>query len=168
MEVHLLKNFMRKITLIVVLAFQCWPCATVLARQGASANFEVIRADGRVEFLNSEGVVLKSITVEIADTPEAMSRGLMWRTGLDDTMGILFIYEDVRELAFWMRNTPTPLDIIFVSEGGRVINIAADTKPMSDRRYYSRGLAKYVVEVVSGFCARYGVVEGTLISWRRN
>jgi uncharacterized membrane protein (UPF0127 family) len=166
--VSLLKNFMRKTLLILVLAVLLWSCGATNAGKNEPGVPEVIRADGRVDFLNSEGNVLVSVTVEIADTPKAHTRGLMWRKGLDDTMGMLFIYEHVGELAFWMRNTPTPLDIIFISERGRVINIAANAKPMSDRFYYSKGLAKYVVEVVAGFCARYGVFEGTVIRWRRH
>ena len=126
-----------------------------------------IRADGRLDFINSEGRVLVSIAIEIADTPQARATGLMGRTGLNDSAGMFFVHDKAGPKNFWMRNTPTPLDIIFVSETGRVIHIAANTKPNSDTVYSSRGPARYVVEVLAGFCARHGVEKGTQISWKR-
>ena len=126
-----------------------------------------IRADGSLDFVSSEGRVLASITIEIADTPQARAVGLMGRKGLDDSMGMLFVHETAGPKSYWMRNTPTALDIIFVSAKGRVIHIAADTQPMSDTIYTSNGPAQYAVEVPAGFCSRHGVVEGTEIRWQR-
>jgi uncharacterized membrane protein (UPF0127 family) len=139
----------------------------VRAGQHRAGGSEGIRMDGHVDFLNSEGRVLASIAVEIADTELARRQGLMWRTGLDDTMGMLFIYTDTYERGFWMHNTPTPLDIIFVSEKRRIIHIAADAVPLSDTMLFSGGPAKYVVEVPAGFCRRYGIAEGAVINWQK-
>ena len=149
---------------LLILFVQLWPCSATEAGQNTLQYIKGIRTDGHVEFINSEGKIIASISVEIADTPEALRKGLMWRTGMDDTMGMLFIFENADSKAFWMKNTLTPLDIIFVSESGGVINIAANTKPMSTTRYKSNGPVKYVVEVIAGFCARHGVVEGTVIN----
>ena len=135
--------------------------------QAMAGRIGGIRADGKLDFIGPEGHVLASIAIEIADTPQARATGLMGRRGLDDSVGMLFVHEKAGMRAFWMRNTPTPLDIIFVSEKGRVIHVAANTKPMSDTVYSSTGPARYVVEVLSGFCARYAVVKGTRISWQR-
>jgi hypothetical protein len=129
---------------------------------------EGIRVDGSLDFLNSEGRVLASIAIEIADTAQSRRQGLMGRRGLDDSMGMLFVYEDAFERGFWMHNTPTPLDIIFVSKQRRVIRIAADTVPMSDAMHVSGGPAQYVVEVPAGFCKRHGITEGVVIRWRRS
>ena len=146
------------------------PGETGLAAQSGAAGIphsSVIRHDGSVDFLDPAGNLLVSIAVEFADTPGAHGRGLMWRTGLDDSMGMLFIYKQPEEQVFWMRNTPTSLDILFISGDGRVLNIARNTRPLSDTRYYSNGPAQYVVEVVAGFCARHGISDGTRVKWRR-
>jgi hypothetical protein len=142
-------------------------CLDVQAGRHRAGKSEGIRMDGRLDFLNSEGRVLASIAVEIADTELARRQGLMGRTGLDDTMGMLFIYADTYERGFWMHNTPTPLDIIFVSEKRRIIHIAADAVPLSDTMLFSGGPTKYVVEVPAGFCRRHGIAEGVVIMWRR-
>ncbi len=107
------------------------------------------------------------MVIEIAETPETRARGLMERRGLDDTAGMLFIYDTTGDRTFWMRNTPTSLDIIFVSEDKRVVNIAKHTQPMSDTNYYSKGPARYVVEARAGFTDRHGIKEGTQVRWQR-
>lgn len=145
----------------------CWLAVFAGPQPVAAGSSGAIRADGRLEFFNPEGRVLAAITIEIADTPQARATGLMGRRGLDDSMGMLFVHDEAGPKHFWMRNTPTALDIIFVSAEGRVIHIAADTRPMSDTVYSSSGPARYVVEVIAGFCARYGIAEGVQIFWQR-
>jgi uncharacterized membrane protein (UPF0127 family) len=137
------------------------------ADNSRSDGLHAVRSDGTLEFLDPLGNLLAAISIEIADTEQSRSTGLMWRTGLDDTMGMLFIYEYAQHLTFWMRNTPTPLDIIFISAGKKVIHIARNTLPMSDTHYFSHGAAQYVVEVPAGFCLRNKVKAQTRIRWRR-
>jgi len=148
------------------------PAIILLIGTGVTANQEReksqgIRPDGALDFLGPAGKLLTTITIEIADTDELRNRGLMWRTGLDDTMGMLFEFGRAQPLTFWMRNTPTALDIIFLSTEKTVINIAADTAPMSDTIYNSQAPAQYVVEVPAGFCRRHQVLPGMQVRWRR-
>ena len=126
------------------------------------------RNDGRLEFVNHDGMVRASITIEIAETRATRAKGLMGREEMDDNVGMLFVYQRAGDKVFWMRNTPLSLDIIFVSEDGAVLNIAGRTLPFSDNKYRSKGPAKYVVEVLSGFCDRYGIREGTRVRWYRH
>jgi uncharacterized membrane protein (UPF0127 family) len=81
--------------------------------------------------------------------------------------GMLFIFETPQTQTFWMRNTPSSLDMIFVDAGGRVLNVAAHTTPMSDRLYSSDGPAKYVLEAKAGFADRFGIRPGWSMRWRR-
>jgi uncharacterized membrane protein (UPF0127 family) len=155
------------LTGLLALGALTWLGAFGELQTAAAASNGGIRADGKLDFISSEGRVLASIDIEIADTPRARATGLMGRRGLDDSVGMLFVHEKVAPRRFWMRNTPTSLDIVFVSENHRVINIAANTTPLSDTVYSSKGPALYVVEVRAGFCVRHGIGEGTLIRWRR-
>ena len=77
---------------------------------------------------------------------EARARGLMGRVLSDYMAGMLFVFASADQQTFWMRNTPSSLDMIFVDAGGKVLNTAAYTTPMSDQLYSSVGPAKYVVE----------------------
>ena len=68
-----------------------------------------------------------AFSVEVADTPEAQARGLMFRTDLGDNEGMIFPYDGTRAQSFWMKNTPLPLDIIYIGPDRRISNIAAET-----------------------------------------
>ena len=126
-----------------------------------------IRPEGVVEFLQPNGSVAASLAVEIAETPEARSQGLMRRVLGDYMTGMLFLFETAQPQTFWMRNTPTSLDIIFVDERSQVLNIAPHTTPMSDQLYSSAGPAKFVVEAKAGFADRFGIRPGHSMRWKR-
>jgi uncharacterized membrane protein (UPF0127 family) len=139
----------------------------MLSRPRPAHAGPVIRPDGAVEFVRPDGSVAARLLVEIAETPEARAMGLMGRLLSDHTAGMLFLFEKAEPQVFWMRNTPTSLDIIFIDAGNRVLNIAAHTTPMSDRTYASAGSARYVVEAMAGFAERFGIREGFTLRWKR-
>jgi uncharacterized membrane protein (UPF0127 family) len=118
-------------------------------------------------FLKNDDSVIISIDIEIAETSLDHIKGLMFRGLKDFSSGMLFLFQDARYRSFWMRNTPGSLDIIFVGEDLRIINIAEKATLMSDTRYDSKSPAKYVVEVKSGFAEKYGTKAGDKISWER-
>ena len=104
-----------------------------------------------------------SVRVEIADTPEAIRRGLMWRSELADDAGMLFVFTDDQKRTFWMKNTPISLDILFIDRDLRVVSIARSTEPYSLARIPSGKPARYVLEVAAGFAARHRIEPGTRV-----
>ena len=101
-----------------------------------------------------------ALDVEIADTPARRSRGLMERTDIAPDEGMLFVFGPPREITMWMFNTPTSLDMIFLDPGGEVTHVAPDTVPFSTDVVSSRGPAAFVLEVVAGSAARWGLEPG--------
>lgn len=101
--------------------------------------------------------------VEIADDPDEQARGLMFRTGMAPDAGMLFIFPDPRPAAFWMKNTILPLDIVFIDATGRILNIAENTTPFSERALPSDGDALAVLEVNAGEAARRGFGPGVQV-----
>lgn len=104
------------------------------------------------------------VTVELARTREELSRGLMYRTELAEDAGMLFVFAGEAERSFWMKNTPIPLDILYIRDDGTVHSIAANTTPYSEKNVPSRGPARYVLEVPGGWAARHGVKPGDRVS----
>ena len=64
-----------------------------------------------------------SIEIEIAETPEEQSMGLMFRTSVPERTGMLFPYPRSQELTMWMRNTYVSLDMVFIRADGTVHRI---------------------------------------------
>ena len=98
--------------------------------------------------------------VEIADNEAARQRGLMEREPLPDDRGMLFQFPDVAERGFWMRNTPSPLDIIYIDPHGRIVSIARNTTPLSDEIIPSNGPASGVLELRAGRADEIGARPG--------
>ncbi|UYH54189.1 DUF192 domain-containing protein [Qipengyuania sp. SS22] len=106
-----------------------------------------------------------AIAAELADTPEAQTRGLMFRTELGDQEGMIFPYDGSTAQSFWMKNTPLPLDIIYIGPDGRISNIAAMTQPYSLEPVYSVGPVLGVLELRGGRAAELGIAPGDLVEW---
>ncbi|MFN3667756.1 MAG: DUF192 domain-containing protein [Brevundimonas sp.] len=102
--------------------------------------------------------------VEIADDEAERQRGLMEREPLADDRGMLFQFPDVAERGFWMRNTPSPLDIIYIDPNGRIVSIAKNAAPMSDAIIPSNGPASGVLELRAGRADEIGARPGDRVS----
>ena len=102
--------------------------------------------------------------VEIADDDAERQRGLMYRDPLPDDRGMLFQFPDVAERGFWMHNTPSSLDIIYIDPRGRIVSIARNATPQSDEIIHSNGAASGVLELRAGRAAEIGAKAGDRVS----
>ncbi len=98
--------------------------------------------------------------VDIADDAAEQRRGLMYRREMAADAGMLFLYDEEEPLSYWMRNTYIPLDIIYIDQTGRIVSIARDTTPLSERSIPSAGPAIAVLEVNAGISDEFGFVDG--------
>ncbi len=122
---------------------------------------------GDLSFISEKGDFLKTIKVEIADTDATREKGLMYRHSMKEDNGMLFIFDEERRQAFWMKNTHIPLDIIFVNANFEIVHIAYNTTPYSLDQIPSFEYAQYVVEVNAGFCKKYDVKVDGKIAYSR-
>lgn len=100
------------------------------------------------------------IVIEVAETSEEKSLGLMYRSSLADGHGMLFPYAGAQEITMWMRNTLIPLDMVFIRADGTVHRIEARTEPLSERVIASGGLVTGVLELAGGAAERLGLKPG--------
>jgi uncharacterized membrane protein (UPF0127 family) len=100
------------------------------------------------------------VSVEIADTTQKRSFGLMYRRDLPESHGMFFLFPREEPLSFWMKNTPLPLDIIFINTAHKIVSIAQNTMPFSEKPLPSGSPAQFVLEVNGGFCQRHGIATG--------
>jgi uncharacterized protein len=124
--------------------------------------------EGKVIFFNKETKdKIIQIDVEIADNPDEIATGLMYRYSMPEKVGMLFIYEETQPLAFWMKNTYISLDIIFIDENMQIVTIKKNAKPLSEQLIPSIRDSMYVVEVNAGFCDKYRIKSGDYLSYER-
>ena len=101
----------------------------------------------------------QEFTVEIATTPNQLSRGLSNRTQLCQNCGMLFIFPYSQILSFWMKDTLIPLDMIFINKDGKVVNYV--TAPINDLRIYnSSSSALYCLELNAGIANKLNLKPG--------
>ena len=123
--------------------------------------------NGELTFISAKNTFIATIDVEIADTPEKRSMGMMYRSALGDRQGMLFVFPEEEYQSFWMKNTAVSLDMIFVSAKNEIVTIHEDTTPYSPQSYSSTKPAQFVVEVNAGFVAKHGIAVGDRIRWQR-
>ncbi len=153
------------IILVIFLFFYVFKSIPMWGDQGeqmakASGPKNEFTIEGRLQFMNPAGDSITSIAIEIADEPYSREKGLMYRYLIPDTVGMLFIFprEDYR--SFWMKNTPSSLDIMYANKNRKIFRIYEDTQPYSEASIPSGDPARYVIEVGAGFTARHGIKNG--------
>lgn len=102
-------------------------------------------------------------TVEIADDPQERALGLMNRESMPRSAGMLFVYEFPQRVAFWMRNTLIPLDMIFLDETGTVQRVHENAIPLDQTSIPGGDNIQYVLEINAGLADLYGIDEGTVL-----
>jgi len=110
----------------------------------------------------------RKINLKIADTPQKKMKGLMYQKSLPEHSGMIFIFEKPQKIAFWMKNTLIPLDIIIISPDLTVVDIKRDLVPMSEEMITSDALSAFLIEVNGGYCERNSIAIGDKLSLHLN
>lgn len=106
-------------------------------------------------------------TVEIADDDRSREIGLMCRRRLAADRGMLFDFKTVQpSVAFWMKNTLIPLDMVFIGADGRVVSVAHDARPLDETPIYAGGPTLAVLEIAGGRAAQLDIEPGDRVSER--
>lgn len=121
-------------------------------------------ADGSGQVTIRAGSASHPFAVEIVDTPASREHGLMGRKSLAPDQGMLFDFEVTEPVYFWMKDTPLPLDMIFIGRDLAIIRIEHSATPFSERVIPSGGPVRYVLEVAGGTARRLGISPGDRVA----
>lgn len=146
---------MKKHFLIFVL------CAS-LGLLGACKDKRANSPDYHLKITTSEGKTL-DYDVELAITQEEMTRGLMGRKELKPGTGMLFIFGNDGERAFWMKDTLIPLDMLFIKSDGSIHRIHPNAQPGDLTQVFSRGPIRAVLEINGGEAEKQGIRPGDTV-----
>ena len=138
---------------------------------GFSALFALALACGGCATSSGPWVSLggQRYSVEVARTEAERARGLMFRDELPAGHGMLFIHEEEGPLAYWMKNTRIPLDILFFDRARRLVSQQRNVPPcdLGDAcpPYPSDAPAIYVLELNAGEAEKLRLQNGTEIEF---
>ena len=104
----------------------------------------------------------EQFTIEVADDARERSAGLMFREEMGDAHGMLFIFGETRRVGFWMKNTPMPLDLVFIGDDGRV-RAVMQGEPQSTAVISPEAPVRFVLELKAGTAQKAGIAEGDRI-----
>ncbi len=98
--------------------------------------------------------------VEVANKPDQIQQGMMFRDKMEENTGMLFDFGEPREANMWMKNVILPLDMLFVDTDGTIVAIAHNAVPGSLRRINPGVAVKGVVELKGGRAKSLGIEPG--------
>ncbi len=100
--------------------------------------------------------------LEVANTDAERVRGLMWRKDFPKGRAMIFVFGEMRRIMMWMQNTPSPLDMVFLDDKGKVTAIHENAVPFSENIISSEKPAAFVVELLAGTVKRSGIRSGDI------
>ena len=137
----------------------CW--LAVLSSAAACSNTTCPMDIPGIVSLHVNG---QKLMVEIAATPSERACGLSFRQSLPANQGMLFVYPNVGIREFWMKNTRIPLDLAYLAETGRIVEIYQMSPSDPERRYRSGQSVAFALEVNRGWFEAHDVNTGDTIT----
>lgn len=121
-------------------------------------------AKGKVVITRQDGTTFP-YGVEIAQTLDEQAYGLMFRKTMPEGEGMIFIFDPVREVSFWMKNTFLPLDMVFADAAGKIVRIVESAGPQDETPIPSGVPVRYVLELNAGQTKAQSIRLGDRLSF---
>lgn len=138
-------DLLRRKILVAAIALTLWPgMAQALDRLVVEKN-----NGGKIPF-----------RIEIVDTPQTRAKGLMHRKAIAPDYGMLFHFQNAQPVAFWMKNTLIPLDMIFAGPDGKIHRIHHKAQPGDLTMRGSKKPTRGVLEIRGGLASKLGIKVG--------
>jgi uncharacterized protein len=113
---------------------------------------------GKITFTDAPGA--PQVDVELARDEASRERGLMYRTSMRESRGMLFSWQDERVRNFWMHNTCIPLDMLYVTNEGIIAGILEQVPTLNDSPRGVQCPVAHVLELNAGWARAHGVAPG--------
>lgn len=143
--------------------------STYVSASSTSPGVKIYETDCGSYSTGTVEVDSKKIFVDVSDDECKQTLGLSGRTSMNDDQGMIFVFNDLGNYAFWMKDMDFPLDIIWIDDNFNIVGIekdlAASTYPESFGEEY---FAKYVLEINAGYSDKNNLKVGDKIIFTEN
>lgn len=123
------------------------------------------KKEGELLLKTTNDSLIKQIDIEIADDEYHTQTGLMYRDSMDEQQGMLFVFPDEEQRAFYMKNTKIPLDIIYIDANKVIVSFQKNAEPYSEASLPSNLPAQYVLEINAGLADQWQLNIGDKIEY---
>lgn len=121
--------------------------------------------EGELTLFKADSVI-GQLNIEIADNDYETETGLMYRKGMEDNQGMLFVFNEEAMHSFYMKNTEFPLDLIFIKSDMSVASVQENAVAFNENSLSSKVPVQYVLEVNAGLVEKWGLAVGDSIFYR--
>ena len=151
----------------MVVALLLFSCKEESKKTIATQSIDFTHEGDLTIFLNASDTIKTKINIEFAETDYETQTGLMYRKGMENNQGMLFIFPDERMHSFYMKNTEFSLDIIYIKEDLKIASFQENAQPLNETGLSSQVPIKYVLEINGGLAQELGLSIGDSISFSR-
>ncbi len=129
----------------------------------------IFTKEGELAIRNdSLNTLLVELDIEIAESDYETQTGLMYRKGMEDNQGMLFIFPDEAMHSFYMKNTAFPLDLIFIKADSTIASFQKNAQPFNETGLSSKVPVQFVLEVNAGNTEKWNLEVGDKVDIQRN
>ena len=119
-------------------------------------------------FKSATDSIITTLDIEIADNDYETQTGLMYRQEMLKNRAMLFIFNNIQPLYFYMKNTYIPLDIIYIDKNGFIVSFQKNAKPLDETSLSSQVPAKFVLEINAGLADHFDLEVGDRMEYTKN
>ncbi|OIQ21629.1 DUF192 domain-containing protein [Lacinutrix sp. MedPE-SW] len=153
-----------------ILLLSCFALSTIVACKSEPKTVKQAKVtfskEGELTLYKSDSdTIIAKLDIEIAKTDFEIQTGLMYRDSMKENQGMLFVFNEIRERNFYMKNTRFPLDLIFLDHNKKVVSFQENAQPLDERSLPSNALAQFVLEVNAGLCEKWFLEVGDTMDY---
>jgi uncharacterized membrane protein (UPF0127 family) len=109
----------------------------------------------------------KELEAELALTEPAIRKGMMWRTNIAETRGMLFVFARPHQTSFWMKNVPMDIDVAYINPEGVILEIHRLEQHNTNVVEAKSSNVQFALETGVGWFQRNGIGPGVLVRTER-
>lgn len=163
----MLRTIYKSTVIIMATMLLVYSCKEEPKKTIATESIDFTHEGDLTIFLNTTDTIKGQFNIEFAETDYETQTGLMYRKGMDEDQGMLFIFPDQRMHSFYMKNTEFPLDIIYIKDDLKIASFQENAQPLNETGLSSQVPIKYVLEINGGLAQELGLSIGDSISFSR-
>ncbi len=153
-------NYSTKIGIIIVLFITAISCKEDKKTRVKPAEITFQKEGELSLYKGTNDSLIAKIDIEVAKSEYDIQTGLMYRNSMKENQGMLFVFPEITERSFYMKNTRIPLDLVFLDHNKTIVSFQENAKPLDETSLPSNAMAQFVLEINAGLSEKWQLEVG--------